>query len=1160
MGPRRVLRIVAVLAVLVSALAAAAAWRLSRGPVDLALLAPRVEAALSRPEAGYRVEMGSVEAAWAGWKRLLRFKVSDARLVTLEGRPLVETQGLEFALSASALLEGRIAPRDVELLGVSAAVRRRADGTLALLAAPAAETAGRPQEIDLGGLLAAGAAGSGAGLADLGVRGAALVVVDDIMETEWSVPRLDLAFRTGGEGTVAEGAASLRLAGAEADIGFTLSPSGTAGGPSLSVRLDGLRPRDAAAAHPLLALAGALTTPLSGSIGVHFAPDYAVDALEADLRGAGGALADPQDAGRSVPVEGLVIQARAVDGLTRLEIEAVEIRALGHTARLSGGGARREGAVSAFFHLEDLPPALLAPLLPPRLAAAAAFLDAPVSGTVAGTLDPNFRPLALDLGLTLGAGGLHTAGPQSEAIALKGGGALIQADLAAGQVLVESLALELGRGRIEASGGGKRGDAGWHVHLEGKAAAVPVDDLRLLWPPGVGSPGAREWVLSNVGKGLIDEARIAASADMALEPGLAFAAPAIDGSVSFSGVTARYWQPLPPFEDIGGSAAFDTQSFRLALSGGVSRGIAVADAKLDLLGLDREEPPARLAADVRFEGPLDRVLEVLDREPLGYARYLGTDPAELGGDAAFRLRVGLPLLAALALDDIALEAEGEAVNARVPVAALKAGLEGARIEVKVDKQHVSVSGGGLLDGRPAAFDFEQWFSRRDPVETIYRLRTTLDEKRQARLGFDPAPYVAGPVEIDLAATENRDDTAGYTLKAGLGGAEIRLEPLRWTKPAGEPAWLEASLRTGPDGLLEASSVAAAGPGLELAGRGRFDTAAGRLLEASLERLRVGERTDLAVHVAPLPDGAVSIRAKGPSVDLAPFLDGAGGERGEQGGQAGLERLVVRLDADRAWLGGESPLYGVAAGVRLEGGRLSQAEANARTANGRAVSASLQPGRGKAALKVDAEDTGALLAALGWYRNMRGGLLRLKAEGPVAARDNYRGSVIIKDFRIRDAPVLTRLLAAASITGIGDALSSDAGLQFERLETPLAVQGRKIAFGPGRAYGTAIGVSFQGEFDRDRETVALDGLLAPMYFVSRVLGKIPLLGDLLTGGGEGLFAAYYEMSGPAADPRTGVNPLTVLAPGVLRRLFGPLLGAGGRDWTPDDDAAGSLPGQ
>ncbi|MYE00774.1 MAG: hypothetical protein F4Y03_05760, partial [Alphaproteobacteria bacterium] len=456
---RHILWVAAAFAALVLALAAAGVWRLSQGPVNLALLAPHVEAALSRPEAGYRVELGTVDAVWAGWERLLRFRVSEARLTTLDGKLLVETQGLEFVLDTGDLLSGRFVPRRVELLGVSATVRRRADGAIGLLAAANADSDRTPEEIDLRGLLAADSAGARADLAGFGVRGATLTVVDDIMGAEWSVPRLDMAFRGGSGDAVAEGAASLRLGEAETDIGFTISLSGQAGGPTFSSRLHGLRPRTIAGVHPLLSLLDRVTTPLSGTIAVHMGPDFSVNALGADLHGAGGAIVDPRNEERRVAVDGLSIVARAVDGLTQFEIETVEVSALGRTARLSGGGARQDEAFSAFTHLEDVPGALLSPLLPPRFDLAA-VLDAAVSGTVAWTLDSDFRPVVMDMGLNIGAGSLRAAGPETDAVALKAGNALVQADLEAGQVLVESLALELDRGRIRASGSGKLAESG----------------------------------------------------------------------------------------------------------------------------------------------------------------------------------------------------------------------------------------------------------------------------------------------------------------------------------------------------------------------------------------------------------------------------------------------------------------------------------------------------------------------------------------------------------------------------------------------------------------------------------------------------------------------------------------------------------------------------
>jgi hypothetical protein len=53
----------------------------------------------------------------------------------------------------------------------------------------------------------------------------------------------------------------------------------------------------------------------------------------------------------------------------------------------------------------------------------------------------------------------------------------------------------------------------------------------------------------------------------------------------------------------------------------------------------------------------------------------------------------------------------------------------------------------------------------------------------------------------------------------------------------------------------------------------------------------------------------------------------------------------------------------------------------------------------------------------------------------------------------------------------------------------------------------------------------------------VLGAIPVLGNVFVSKkGEGLFGVTYKASGDADEPQVAVNPLSVLAPGILRRIF------------------------
>ncbi len=70
-----------------------------------------------------------------------------------------------------------------------------------------------------------------------------------------------------------------------------------------------------------------------------------------------------------------------------------------------------------------------------------------------------------------------------------------------------------------------------------------------------------------------------------------------------------------------------------------------------------------------------------------------------------------------------------------------------------------------------------------------------------------------------------------------------------------------------------------------------------------------------------------------------------------------------------------------------------------------------------------------------------------------------------------------------------------------------------------------------------DTLDISGTLVPAYVLNTVLGNIPVLGNLLLGGaGQGIFAANFRIAGPLGDPKVSVNPLSALAPGVLRRLF------------------------
>ena len=115
--------------------------------------------------------------------------------------------------------------------------------------------------------------------------------------------------------------------------------------------------------------------------------------------------------------------------------------------------------------------------------------------------------------------------------------------------------------------------------------------------------------------------------------------------------------------------------------------------------------------------------------------------------------------------------------------------------------------------------------------------------------------------------------------------------------------------------------------------------------------------------------------------------------------------------------------------------------------------------------------------------------------------------------------------------------SGEGIAFQRLVGEFAVEDDILTSDLMRAYGSALGVTAKGRVDFVGDGTEVIGTVVPAYSINKVLGSIPLLGPILTGGeGEGLLAVTYAVRGSIDDPQVSVNPLAVLAPGFLRSIF------------------------
>jgi hypothetical protein len=109
--------------------------------------------------------------------------------------------------------------------------------------------------------------------------------------------------------------------------------------------------------------------------------------------------------------------------------------------------------------------------------------------------------------------------------------------------------------------------------------------------------------------------------------------------------------------------------------------------------------------------------------------------------------------------------------------------------------------------------------------------------------------------------------------------------------------------------------------------------------------------------------------------------------------------------------------------------------------------------------------------------------------------------------------------------------------FDLAEGNVAYQGGRVRLSDGVIRGEVFGSSFEGVVDTRSSAVDISGSFMPAYSVNRVFGALPLVGGILGNGNEGgLIGITYRLAGSLDEPTLTVNPVSLIAPGIFRRIF------------------------
>lgn len=785
-------------------------------------------------------------------------------------------------------------------------------------------------------------------------------------------------------------------------------------------------------------------------------------------------------------------------------------------------------------------------------------LDARLEGTVTLSVDAQFEAIVASFDLRAPAGQVDAAPLFDEPIPFESVALRLNGEQARELVTLDALDIRFGDTKVVVSGTAQRLIPDWSVTLDAEIRDMPANEIGTYWPADL-EANAREWITENLRDGHVDLAAARAQLTIPEENPEAAALDDIGAEIWFRDMTVHYLRPMEPVTGGVGVARIDAEKVVIDVETANLRGLVAESGQVVIDGLSGPVEVETLKVETTVAGPVRDALEVLDSEPLGFISDFGIDPARTSGSQRTNAVFALPLLQKITVEEISVATSSSLTGFSAPDAAFGFPVSNGELELKVNRDGLEAQGTAEIGAIPVGLTWVERFNKDGELRTQYKVRTTLDEVARDQLEIDTSPYVMGPLGVGLTYSEAWDGNSAGAAEIDLTESAISLDPFAWTKEAGIPGRAFVRFLSDVDGILSVPEIEVRAADLDVAASAVFvtDDDDFALRQMQFSRLKFGAND--AVAILDLPEsGMPFIQIGGNSIDLRPLMDDVFGDSsddatGEDDDQTPAMRIVVSEESPlgSVRLGEETQLLNARGVLVNDGEDWSDVVILGRLSNAGRIALEIVPEADLNKLTFETDDAGGLLRALDWIDTIKGGEMRVLAtivdspeEGEVIA-----GQVDAQGFVLTEEPFAAKVLALTSFTGIGDVLSGD-GLTFRRAEIPFRLTDREIVITDAKARGADIGIITSGRIDRESETLALSGEVAPAYTLNSLLANIPIIGQVLSGGSEGIFAATFDVSGALEDPEVSVNPLSVLTPGLIRRLLSGFGGEGEASERPD----------
>lgn len=686
---------------------------------------------------------------------------------------------------------------------------------------------------------------------------------------------------------------------------------------------------------------------------------------------------------------------------------------------------------------------------------------------------------------------------------------------------------------------------------------LKIDDLTKYWPRYI-VESAWNWCKTSLFMGIFRNAHF--KFDFAYDKkakNIVFSG--MNGQVDVEDAEVNYLAEMPNIHHIYGQAHFTADSIKAVMDKGVSENVILTGGEVFLSDLDKERGFADI--NLKLESSVKDALKLIDNPPLNFVTDMKIPADKLSGQAVVDLNLNLELKEDIAPEEVKANVKVELSDVQMKDILDKKSVKADSMKLEVSNDRLKLSGDAVLDDIPVALVWTENFTGAKD-KSRYELSFRYNDEIKKKLGIDVSvlnpPYIEGYADVKAVVAVSDTQKAKVNVEADLQNAGIDYSFLGFRKLKGTAGNIAAELELDNGKLVSVPSFSLAKYDFSLRGKIDLDK------NGSLKTIDIydiyGPKTNAKAKIEFSEKNKktfVTVNVSGIGYDLTEFFDRREKETKkmlkkplediEKNEQDELEKVTdtdIFIAVDKLWTNPDVPISNFAGSAKLRNG-VGMYEVHMVGNYGSSKQVKLKADyvprpNNEFYLSLNSNNAGSTLKVLRIYENMSGGNLRIEAKRN--ADKEFIGHASIRDFNIHNTPVLAKVLTVASFTGMVNMLTGE-GIAFSHFDAPFEYKNKTLSVQDSKAFGNVLGITISGSYNGRTEALNGKGLIAPAYSINSFLGRIPVVGSLLSGKDGTVFAANYSVSGSIDDPKVDINPLSALSPGSLKDLFSSLFGDG-----------------